>query len=51
MDKNIIKMNYLCRLMEWNIMFCFINPILGDFKFDRNFIYLNEKFLRKIKRE
>lgn len=51
MDKNIIKMNYLCRLMEWNIMFCFINPILGeDFKFDRNFIYLNEKFLRKIKK-
>ena len=48
-DKDVIEIKHLCPLMEWNIIYCFINPIfVNDYKYNRNFIYLNESFVKKV---
>ena len=49
-DKEILNLEHLCPLMEWNIRYCFIKSIfLKDYKFDRNFIYLNSTYINSIK--
>lgn len=49
-DKDIIKVDYLTQLMEWNIRFCFINPIFNkEFKYNIHFLNLKPQFVNDIK--
>ena len=49
-DKNIININFLCELMEWNIMYCFINSIFNNnLKFKKEFILSDPKFVENVK--
>lgn len=48
-NKGKISETYLCPLMEWNLIYCFINPLFtDDYKFDRNFLFLNKTYVKKI---
>lgn len=48
-DKNIIKIDYLTELMEWNIMYCFINPIFNkNFNYKQNFLFIDNEFLKTV---
>ena len=49
-DKEIMDLSNLSPLMEWNIKYCFINPIfINDYKYNRDFLYLNKKYITIIK--
>lgn len=49
-NKDIIKIRYLTQLMEWNIMYCFINPIFDkDFKYNSDFLITDKQFIKNVK--
>jgi autophagy-related protein 9 len=49
-DKEIIRCDYLTQLMEWNIMYCFINPMFdSDFRYKNEFLYMNTEYIKKVK--
>lgn len=51
-DKNILKLDYLNELMEWNIRFCFIDSLFKeDFKLKNEFILLREDFVTSVERK
>ena len=49
-DKDILKIKYLTKMMEWNIIFCIINSIFdSDLKFNKKFLSQNKTYISNIK--
>ena len=48
-DKNVFKIDYLTKIMEWNIIFCILNSIFdNDIKFNPKFLNNDSKFCSSI---
>jgi autophagy-related protein 9 len=49
-DKNILKIEHLTPLMEWNIFYCFIGPIFdSECRYKNDFLFINDKFIKIVK--